>query len=435
MSLEELPLFARLKTESTQEVATPAAAPQTPKVEEPPKHLTVTELTTQIRGVVEPAFSQIWVQGEVSNCRPATSGHAYFSLKDANASIAAAIFGWANSKNKRKFELKDGMQVLCRGKISLYAPRGTYQLIVEHIEPMGAGALQVAFEQLKARLAEEGLFDPKRKRRLPSFPTRIAVVTSPSGAAIQDMLNILRRRAPHIRVTVVPAIVQGDSAPAQIIRGLELANRHSLGDIVVLARGGGSIEDLWCFNDEELARAIVASRLPVISAVGHEIDFTISDFVSDLRAPTPSAAAEIVSGHWVDAISRMRDSWMRLGAAIRRDLTQRKTVLSHVSARLVSPKDRLRERVQRCDELLARLERAFKARLDRQRAWIDQLKGKLDALSPLRVLERGYTIIKDPLKSGAVVARAAQVQEGQELEIVFYDGQRKVQALPKSQQA
>jgi exodeoxyribonuclease VII large subunit len=384
-------------------------------------------LTTQIRGVLEPSFIQVWVQGEISNFRPAASGHVYFSLKDQNACISAAIFGWG--ARKRSFDLKDGLQVLCRGKITVYPPRGTYQLTVDHVEPLGAGALQIAFEKLKAKLAAEGIFDPSVKRPLPRFPTRIAVVTSPSGAAIQDMLNILKRRAPQMRVVVIPAIVQGEDAPSQIIRGLELANQHRLGDLVVLARGGGSIEDLWCFNDENLARAIRRSALPVISAVGHEIDFTISDFASDLRAPTPSAAAEIVSGNWVDAGLRLRDLATRLRSVISRDLLTRKTLFSHLSARVVSPKDRLREQAQKTDELAHRLERAIQVRIERKRSGLAQWIGKLDALSPLRVLERGYALVRDPAENRVVVKSALQVRSNQELEITFYDGQRTVRAI------
>jgi exodeoxyribonuclease VII large subunit len=393
---------------------------------EPPKHHTVTEITQAIRGVLEPSFAQVWVQGEVSNYRPAASGHAYFSLKDSGASLSAAVFGWGSKR--RTFELRDGLQVLCRGKVTVYPPRGSYQLTIEHIEPLGAGALQAAFEQLKAKLSAEGLFDPARKRKLPAFPSRIAVVTSPSGAAIQDMLNILRRRAPHIRVTVVPAVVQGDSAAAQIQKGLELANRHQLGDIVVLARGGGSIEDLWCFNDERLARAIAASKLPTISAVGHEIDFTISDFVADLRAPTPSAAAEIISGHWVEAAARLVDARARLANAVVRDIQGRKQILSHIAARVVSPRDRLREQAQRCDELQARLGRGMQARLERQRAQLEQLAAKLGALSPLKVLERGYSIAREQ-DSGLVIKSASQVVKGRTLEITFHDGKAPVQAI------
>jgi exodeoxyribonuclease VII large subunit len=409
MTFKDLPLFS---------------SPE-PRLPEKPRHLTVTELTSQIRGVIEPSFGDVWVQGEISNFRPASSGHVYFSLKDQNATISAAAFGWG--ARKRKFEPKDGMQVLCHGRVTLYAPRGSYQITVDQIEPLGAGALQIAFEQLKAKLAAEGLFEQSRKRRLPEFPVRLAVVTSPSGAAIQDMLNILARRAPHVRVTIIPAVVQGDSAPAQIIRGLELANQHHLGDIVVLARGGGSIEDLWCFNDENLARAIAHSRLPVVSAVGHEIDFTISDFVSDLRAPTPSAAAELVTGHWVDAIGKVRESKIRLVQSMQRDLLTRKTLLSHISARVIGPRDRLREQAQRCDELSMRLERAFRVRLEKRHSTLQQLMGKLDALSPLRVLERGYAITQD--KNGNIIRSAAKIQSGQEFQIKFSDGQKQVRAI------
>lgn len=430
------------------------ASPREP-APEPQRPLSVTELTARIRGTLEPAFNDVWVRGEISNFRPAASGHVYFSLKDEGANVSAAVFGWGRRGARNgfgnggpstaargsarasfgQFELKDGMEVLCRGKISVYPPRGSYQLIVEHIEPLGAGALQVAFEQLKAKLAGEGLFDRERKRPLPAFPTSVAVVTSPSGAAIRDMLNVLGRRAPNIRVTVIPAIVQGADAPAQIIRGLELANRHRLGDVVVLARGGGSIEDLWCFNDEELARAISRSELPVVSAVGHEIDFTISDFVADLRAPTPSAAAEIVSANWVDVLRRIHDGQERLLAAMRRGLQNRKVLLQHVCARLVSPKDRLREQAQRCDELAMRMENSMRNVLERRHAVLGQCTGKLDALSPLRVLERGYSIVfeaADGAESGAgkrVVRRAADLSAGQKIRIRFHDGERDAEAL------
>lgn len=392
-----------------------------------PKPWTITELTTQIRSVLEPSFSQVWIQGEVSNYRPAPSGHAYFSLKDQGASISAAIFSWG--ARKKSFDLKDGLQVLCRGKISIYPPRGNYQLIIDTIEPLGAGALQVAFEQLKLKLAGEGLFDQKRKRELPRFPTRLAIITSPSGAAIHDMLNILKRRAPHIEVRVIPALVQGEDAANQLIRAVELVNQYRLGDLIILARGGGSIEDLWSFNHEGLARAIVASSLPVISAVGHEVDFTISDFVADLRAPTPSAAAEIVSGHWVEAVHRQRDLSLRLQQSILKDLLNRKTLLAHIVARVISPRDRLREQIQRTDELVLRLERAIRVRLERQRATLERSIGKLDALSPLRVLKRGYALVRESGEKGLVVKSAHQVQSGKELIITFHDGQKVVQTL------
>lgn len=390
------------------------------------KALSVSELTTRIKGTLEPQFQNLWVQGEVSNFRPAASGHLYFSIKDKQASISVACFGW--NQRRANFELRDGLEILVRGKISVYAARGNYQLVVDQIEPLGAGALQLAFEQMKQRLSAEGLFDSARKRPMPRFPKRVAVITSPSGAAIRDMLNILARRAPQIEVLVVPAIVQGDDAANQIMRALELVNRHRLGDIVVLARGGGSLEDLWCFNDERLARAISKSALPVISAVGHEIDFTISDFVSDLRAPTPSAAAELVSGHWVDVTRRLIEAKERLKMAVVRDLTSRRQGLQAVAARVVNPKDRLREQQQRCDELAMRLERAVKIRTERRRSFLEQLSFRLDALSPLRVLERGYTLV---FRDGAetMVRSRADIQPKDRLRIQFHDGIQHVQAV------
>lgn len=327
------------------------------------------------------------------------------------------------------FELHDGLEVICRGKVTVYGPRGSYQISVDQMEPLGAGALQLAFEQLKGRLLAEGLFESTRKRPLPKFPRRVAIVTSPSGAAIRDMLTVLKRRAPQIAVTVIPAIVQGEQAPPQIIRGLEAANRHDLGEIVVLARGGGSIEDLWCFNDEGLARAIAASRLPVISAVGHEVDFSISDFVADLRAPTPSAAAEILSGHWVEVQARLTDAKRSIWVSIQRDLAQRKKLLEQVIARLVSPKDRIREQFQRVDDLTMRLERAMRVRLERGHSQLAQLAGKMDALSPLRVLERGYSLTVDDADPSRVVRSAEDAGQGRKMRIRFHDGEVRVQSI------
>ena len=417
MSLKELPLFSQVDNSTT---GTKRDA------------LTVSQLTSQIKGKLEPQFADVWIKGEISNYRPASSGHAYFSLKDASACISAAIFGWGarNKKNPRQaFDLHDGLEVICHGKVTIYPPRGSYQITIDSIEPLGAGALQLAFEQLKAKLATEGLFEQKKKRRLPSYPNTLAVITSPSGAAIKDMLNILKRRAPHINIVVVPALVQGDGAAAQIIKALELVNKHKLGQIVVLARGGGSIEDLWCFNDEELARAISRSGIPTISAVGHEIDFTISDFVADIRAPTPSAAAEIVSGYWVDSQRQIKDSLERIKISVLRNFVAKKQLISHISARLISPKDKLREHAQRCDELYSRIERGIRLRLESRRASLEKILGKLDALSPLKVLERGYSIVCDTSSEKRVVKSASQVTQGQELEVKFYDGAKKVLAL------
>ncbi len=416
-STPDLPLFAEAARVSAQEaVRAPVQKPEP----QAPMAWSVTELTQKIRGALEPALPNVWVRGEISNLRPAASGHVYFSLKDAGASISAAIFGWG--ARRPKFELRDGMEVLCHGKISVYPPRGTYQLVADQLEPVGAGALQLAFEQLKKKLAAEGLFDAARKRPLPRFPRRVAIVTSPSGAAIRDMLTVMKRRAPGVHVLVVPAIVQGDAAPAQIIRGIEAANRFSLGEVIVLARGGGSMEDLWCFNDESLARAIAASALPVVSAVGHEIDFTISDFVADLRAPTPSAAAEILTADWVDTSRRLQEARDRMRAAMIRELQVKRNLFKHISARLVSPKDRLRERMQRLDELSLRLHRAMQVRLERGRHALEVISGRLDALSPLKVLERGFSLVTLKDSGSTVVRSATQVKSHDEVVIRFHDG-------------
>lgn len=391
-----------------------------------PKHWSVSELTTKIRGILEPAFHEVWVQGEVSNYRPAASGHLYFSLKDSGSSISAAIFGTGGRK-KILFDLKDGLQILCRGKVSVYPPRGSYQLVIDQVEPLGAGALQLAFEQMKARLASDGLFDQDHKKSLPLFPKKIAVITSPTGAAIQDMLNVMKRRAPHVEVLVVPAVVQGDGAPAQLIRGLEAVNRHHLADLIVLARGGGSIEDLWCFNDEALARAIFASEIPVVSAVGHEIDFTISDFVSDLRAPTPSAAAEIVTRHWMDMIQQLQMANDRIYQIVSRDLVNKKNLLAHLSARVISPIDKLREQAQRTDDLYLRMERSLRHTLEKRKLALGQILGKMDALSPLKVLERGYSIMK--AKDGKVIRSQKQIVKDDIVTVTFHDGQTQAQIL------
>lgn len=410
-----------------------------------PKKFSVTELTQKIKGLIEPQLTDVWVQGEVSNYRPSTSGHAYFSLKDKESAIGVAIF----SANRRlKFELKDGMEIVCRGRVSIYLQRGNYQLVAEHVEPLGQGALQLAFEQLKARLQSEGLFDQAKKRKLPAFPKRIAIVTSPHTAALKDVLNVLRRRTPHLHLTIVPAIVQGEQAPSEIIRALETANRLKLAEVILLVRGGGSIEDLWCFNHEALARAIRNSEIPVVTGVGHEIDFTIADFVSDLRAPTPSAAAEIVTGHWVDShrilsqmterakIALMREVQgkfrvfqplsERLGLGMNRYLVQQRKHFELWATKLVSPKDRLREQIQRLDDVALRLENTMTQRLERLKSRVSEFSGKLDALSPLKVLGRGYSLVS----SGEVLIKSAkQIKVGQKLEVRFHDGIKDVQAL------
>jgi exodeoxyribonuclease VII large subunit len=387
-----------------------------------PSALSVSELTGRIKNSLEKDFFEVWVKGEISNLKPAASGHLYFSLKDAGATLSAAAFGWGRKKNS--FQLKDGMEVLCRGNISVYPPRGNYQLLVEAIEPVGAGSLQLAFDQLKEKLMKEGLFDPSRKRPLPRYPSRIVVITSPQAAALRDVLTVLKRRAPFVEVILVPALVQGEEAPRKLIQAIKVANHHRLGEVILLTRGGGSIEDLWSFNHEELARTIAESSLPVISAVGHEVDFTIADFVADLRAPTPSAGAEILTQHWVELRERSRQLHERLFMSLKRDLLLKRRTLEAFSARLKSPKDRLREQIQRLDEIELALQRGIQLLIERKKMALERLAGKLHALSPLQVLSRGYALVqrKEGNAEGAVVRSAAAIKKGEGLILRFSDG-------------
>lgn len=385
--------------------------------------LSVSELTGRIKSSLESDFYEIWVQGEISNLKPASSGHLYFSLKDNQATITAAAFGWG--RKKATFQLRDGMEVLCRGNISVYPPRGNYQLLVDAIEPLGAGSLQLAFEQLKEKLLKEGLFEASRKRVLPAYPRKIVVITSPQAAAFRDVLTVLRRRAPFVDVLLVPALVQGEDAPPRLIQALQVANHYRLGDVILLTRGGGSMEDLWSFNHEELARAIAASTIPVVSAVGHEIDFTISDFVADLRAPTPSAGAEILTQHWVELRERTRQLGLRLSGSMKRDLLLKHRTLEALASRLKSPKDRLREQSQRLDELEAGLQRAVLWMLERRKTSLERWMTQLHALSPLNVLSRGYALVQLEDASGArrVIRSAKDVSPGAELILRFVDGE------------
>lgn len=397
-----------------------------PKPKAEPTYLSVGEFTQYVKGLLETKFQQVWIRGEIGNFKPSASGHVYFSLKDSEAVVSAVIFGY--SKNRGALTLKEGMEVLCRGRVSVYPPRGSYQIVIDRIEPLGAGALQVAFEELKRKLGSEGLFSQERKRPIPSFPVKIAVVTSPTGAVIRDILTVLKRRAPGMEVTIVPVRVQGTEAPAELIAGIETANRLQLGDVIVVARGGGSAEDLCCFNDEKLARAVVASRLPVISAVGHETDFTITDFVADLRAPTPSAAAEIVSAGWVASRDELENRSQRLVLAMKSWLQARWMRVDQLAAKLVNPSDRLKEQRRRCDELQLRLERGVRALIQDRVSKYERAAAELQALSPLRVLERGYALVREPTH-GTIVRSQTDCETGDRLQVTFHDGDRFVQVL------
>ena len=323
---------------------------------EKPTVLSVSQINREIHSLLEGRFPLVWIQGEVSNFKAHSSGHFYFSLKDKKSQINAVMFRGFNSR--LKFTPRDGQEVLIRGKVTVYQPRGNYQLFCEVMEPVGAGALQIAFEQLKKKLQGEGLFDREKKRPLPSFPKHIALVTSPTGAALRDMLNVLSRRFKGLQITLAPAIVQGDRAPASLVLALEKVNRLRDVDVVIVGRGGGSMEDLWGFNDEAVARAIAASKVPVISAVGHEVDFTIADFVADLRAPTPSAAAELVVKNASDLFETISASHKRLRYAMGHHLEHSRQQLDSFQKRLQDPRRTLQDLILKCDDLSLRLEKA-----------------------------------------------------------------------------
>ncbi len=342
----------------------------------------VSRLNGEIRAVLEGSFPLLWVEGEISNLATPRSGHSYFSLKDAHAQVRCALF--RNKRQLLRFQPRDGDKVLIRARISLYEARGDFQLIVEHMEPAGEGALQRAFEELKAKLDREGLFDARNKKALPAFPRCIGIITSPTGAAVRDILQILRRRFPALPVIIYPTLVQGSEAAAEITRTLKLADARKDCDLLILTRGGGSLEDLWAFNDENLARTIAALDTPIISAVGHEIDFTIADFVADRRAPTPSAAAELATQNQEQLRTRLEELQQRLNRAIKRRLQEYHQHLDHIRHKLqiLHPQRRLQQDQQLLDELSLRLERAMQRQLTQKQQHCQQLAARLHLLSP-----------------------------------------------------
>jgi exodeoxyribonuclease VII large subunit len=425
---------------------------------------TVGRLNAEIRAVLEGSFPLLWVEGEISNLATPRSGHLYFGLKDELAQVRCALF--RARRQLLRFTPANGDQVLARARVSFYEPRGDFQLIVEHLEPAGAGAAQREFEALKEKLQREGLFDPARKRPLPAFPRRIGVITSPSGAAIRDVLNVLRRRAPHLAVTIYPAQVQGRAAAEEILEALEVALARADCDLLLLTRGGGSIEDLAAFNDERLARRIAAAEIPVVSAVGHEIDFTIADFVADRRAPTPSAAAELISPDGPALLQTLARQGGRLFATMRRRLQSDRQHLSRLEGRLrrASPGSRLHQQQQRLDDLDLRLQRIMRRQLDlwtgqlemrgrqlrahsparrlellrqrftglparmkqayyqrqrRHEARLGALARQLQAVSPLATLQRGYAVLRD---ADGVIGSVSRVVAGDRIEALLADG-------------
>ena len=437
-----------------------------------PKVYSVGELTREIKAVLEGRFPQILVRGEVSNLSTPSSGHVYFTLKDKEATIGAVLF--RTEARRLRFQLRAGQSLVARGRLDVYDERGVYKLICEGVEPVGAGALQIAFEQLKERLQKEGLFDPAKKRRLPYLPRRIALVTSPSGAAVHDFLRVLHGRFPNLPVLIVPARVQGDGASQEIARGIARAARQPRIDVIVVARGGGSIEDLWAFNEENVARALCASSVPTVSAVGHEVDFTIADYCADVRAPTPTAAAEMISRVKVDLLADLAQRRARLSRALRAQLERKRAQLDKAAARVADPRRLIGDRKLRLDRLQQRLEDLLRRELGargerlrnlRERLWaqhpreklhrlhrevvrlheklkslahrtllarrhrIEGLEGRLQALSPLKVLARGYAVAFDA--RGHALKSAAQTEAGEHVRVRLHEGELSTQVISK----
>jgi len=424
----------------------------------PPPTLTVTQLNRQAKSLLEGHFDFVWVEGEISNFAAPSSGHWYFTLKDGGAQVRCAMF--RNRNQRVRFSPANGDAIRLRCRVSLYEGRGEFQLIVEHMEAAGAGALQAAFEALKTKLHSEGLFDPDRKQALPDYVSHIGIITSPTGAAVHDMLTVLKRRSPAIKVFLIPVAVQGESAAGEISAAIERANRWNAQgkiqlDALIVGRGGGSLEDLWAFNEERVARTIAASELPVVSAVGHEVDFSIADLVADHRAPTPSAAAEVLSPDQREWQQQLIGYYRVLQQLMNRKLQTRTTALEHLRKRLKHPGSLLREQSQRLDgmeqrlifaqqaahrarrsqldmvnsrlrasspghrlaahiieneQLAKRLNTLMQGKLEAARTKLSHTGALLDSLSPLRTVERGYAIISD--QAGSVITQVSSVGIG-----------------------
>jgi len=427
--------------------------------------LTVSQLTAEIKDILESSFEEVWVEGEISNLRRPPSGHLYFTLKDEKSQIRGVLF--KQQSRYLRFELEDGQHVICWGRVGIYEKRGEYQLILDYVEPKGIGSLQLAFEQLKGRLAEEGLFDEERKRPLPMLPHRIGIVTSPTGAVIRDMLHILRRRFENIEVVLYPVKVQGAGAADEIAQGIEYLGEQGGVDLIIVGRGGGSLEDLWAFNEEAVARAIFASPVPVISAVGHETDFTIADFVADVRAPTPSAAAEIAVREKGDLLRMLSDRVTRMGREMDHFLVRSREQIIGVQGKIRDPRRRIEENRLRLDEYWGRLatmvqrtwrenrERAARvlqilltqdplheirtlreglsqlnkrlqgdtvALVDSKRTGWEKHVARLDAMSPLAILQRGYSIARR-LPDGLILRDADEVGMNGQVAVRLHRGE------------
>jgi exodeoxyribonuclease VII large subunit len=380
--------------------------------------VSVSELNRRVRALLENQFETLWVAGELSNVKKAPSGHWYFCLKDASAQIDCAMF--ASRAQFLDFRPENGQQVEVRARVTLYEPRGSYQLAVQEIRRAGLGALYEAFEKLKAKLQDEGLFDEAAKKAIPAFPRAIGIVTSPAAAALRDVLTTLQRRAPMVPVIVYPAQVQGEFAAAQIARAIAQANARAEVDVLIVCRGGGSLEDLWPFNEESVARAIAASRLPVVSGIGHETDFSIADFVADLRAPTPTAAAAAASPDRAALSERVAALRRRAARDIGRILDNGAQRLDRAARRLLTPAERIERNRERLRQLLRRMRFAGAGRTRERERHLVALRAALSHLDPTQVLERGYSIVRD--SSGHVRTSSAGLEPGSALDVTFSQG-------------
>lgn len=383
------------------------------------KILSVSELTRTIKSVLEESFENVIVQGEISNFKKHTSGHFYFTLKDANAQLSAVM--WRGKNSLLSFTPQDGMKVIAKGNITLYEVRGNYQLDCYELQIAGIGELQLAYERLKQQLASEGLFDERRKKNIPFFPVCIGIVTSPTGAALQDMLNVISRRFPCVKILLYPVRVQGSGAAEEIAQAIRDFNSYKNIDVMVICRGGGSLEDLWAFNEEIVARAVFDSAIPVVSAVGHEIDFSISDFVADLRAPTPSAAAELIVPNRNDLLNIVKENVISMRNAMNDFLrTNRERIQSLVqSYSFRRPLDTVRQYLQRMDEIQATLQRVYEYRMNALKQHVETLLLRLQSLNPNAVLKRGYAMV---FKKGNAITSVKRLTRNDEVVLHFFDG-------------
>lgn len=392
-----------------------------------PRVYAVSELTQGIKQLFASRFADVWVSGEVSGFRPAASGHWYLQLKDERSVISTVMFKGVN--RRLPFKIEEGMELVCRGKIDVFAKRGSYQLIVSHAEPKGMGALQLAFEQLKQQLQSEGLFEAQYKKRLPTVPRRIGVVTSPTGAVIRDILHVLARRFPGADVVLAPARVQGDGAAQEVADAIALLDAEYDCDVLIVGRGGGSIEDLWAFNEEAVARAIFYCATPIVSAVGHEIDFTIADFVADVRAPTPSAAAEIVVPDRTELLRNLRQRREQLQRGLKQWWRLRAQSLQDLRGRLRPPTHRFADWILQIDQQRERLHYSMNVGLRERTAMVEKLQSELHLLSPLAVLAKGYAVVTREGDAGVAVRSTQQLNSGDVLSIRFEDGAARVKVL------